>query len=629
MDNRIQELKNQIGTRAKTTISNGLGLVEVNKKYRCPNSFAHKNADRDPSMSWHEQALHFSCFGCGMKIDIYGYYRDHLNYIHNEIMNEFLSDNNVDRFEKERCSFKDKLKQVTALTDDCKKYVLSRGINEEIIKKHSLKTYNGDIAFPYFKYESIVGYKTRAPKKDPGKPKMRSIPGSKPYLYNFQNLNNVYEELVICEGEFDCMILDQCGFSNVVSVGAGANSLGSLIEQSKDFLNEYENLIIVSDNDEAGSKMDEKFTEVFGDKARLIDKKLYTTNDVNEEHHKNGAQAIIELIQSARFKVAGRRDLDIDKYKGLTNRTGKYIPTGIGTLDYAINDLAPGCVTVVVGRTNAGKSTFVRQVMANAIDNDNKVFAVLGEGDQEIFINELYTNVIGRNNHFYEEKRVNKRTYKEPKREVLEALQEWHKGKLVLFNKGESKLKTMEQLFDIISYEIKFKNHNLVVLDNLMSLLTITSSAEKNDAQGNFVQRCCDIAKLYNTHIMIVVHPNKEYKFSRDLTIENISGTMDIGNKADNVIAVIRKYEDENNNENDDNSQNTISHSGEIKLLKNRYFSELPTVKTFFEKETNLLLEIKETNVMRYNFKWKTNLKVTEHSLHEQFAQKMFEQEAI
>ena len=614
----IREIKERYGNKAESIIASGLNMTKKVNKYRCPNSMAHKHNDKDPSMSWHEQGNQFYCFACNMKIDIYSYYREHLNYSHREIIAELLGVEENKKFESERKSFQERIKEVTELNQDCKKYIISRGINEETILKHSVKSYKGDIAFPYYKYESIVGYKTRKPIKNPTKPKMRSIPGSKPYLYNFQNLDNNFEELIICEGEFDCMIIDQCGFNNVVSVGAGANSLSSLMEQAKEFLDQYQNLIIVSDNDESGSNMDETFVQMFGDKARLIDKKLYSMNDVNEEYFKKGKDGIVELIQSARFKVQGRRDLDMEGYKGLSKKVGKYISTGISKVDYALNDLAPGCVTVVVGRTNAGKTTFVRQVIANAIDKQNKVFAILGEGDQEIFINELYKCVIGREESLYANVKVNKRTYKEPKKPVIQALQEWHKGKLVLFNKGESKLKSVEELFNIISYEIKFKNHNLIVLDNLMSLLTIAHSSEKNDAQGNFIQRCCDIAKLYNTHIIVVVHPNKEYQSKSEISIENISGTMDIGNKADNVIAVVRNYPD---NKTDDDEEVEQS-SGSIKVLKNRYFSELPKVNTHFEEKTGLLLGIEQDgNAKAYNFNWEKYLKVAKEELHLDFVQ--------
>lgn len=597
--NQIQEIKEKYGQQAESIISSGLNLKKSGKKYHCPNVYAHKNGDRDPSMSWDSNALQFYCFGCGMKIDIYGYYKDHLNYTHQEIIKELLGEDTHDntQLKKNRDIFIKETKKVTAITKDCIDYIKLRGITEETIKDFNLGTYNGYIAFPYYKFETVIGYKIRLPMKNPSKPKMKNITGSKPYLYNVQNVEPG-TELIICEGEFDSMIIHQCGYKNVVSVGAGANSLKNIIEQAKEFLNQFDVLIIVSDNDDAGQNMDKFFLEEFQDKAKLIDKKLYTQKDINEEFIKHGKDKIIELIESARFKIEGRRDLDKKPYRGLKAKTGKYIPTGLNSIDYGLNDLAPGCTTLVTGRSNGGKSTLVKQIIANAIDRDNKVYLMSGEGIPEIFLNELYSCVIGRNEGFYDLIKINKRFRKEPKAEVLEKLKQWHRGKLVLFNKGDSKLKTIEQLTNMLEYEIKINRYDLVVIDNLMSILSVQAS-EKYEQQADFMQRLCDISKSYSTHIILVLHPNKTYRKGENMDFEQISGSSDLYNKADNIITVIREYDEE---------KIDSGISGKIKVLKNRYFADLPSIDTYFDKDTGLLLERDaEGTILAYNFNWDNN----------------------
>ncbi len=594
--NQIQEIKEKFGQSAENIIASGLNLKKYGKKYHCPNIYAHKNADRDPSMSWDSKALQFYCFGCNMKIDIYGYYKDHLNYTHQEIVRELLGEASYDntQIKKSRDNFISESKKVTLINQECIDYIKLRGITEETINKFQLGTYKGYIAFPYYKYETVIGYKIRLPKKDPGKPKMKSITGSKPYLYNIQNVE-VGAELIICEGEFDSMIISQCGFGNVVSVGAGANSLDSIIEQAKDYLHKFEALIIVSDNDEAGRNMDEFFIKNFDFKAKLIDKKLYTQKDINEEYVKNGKEKIIELIESARFKIEGRRDVDKQPYKGLSAKTGNYIPTGLNTIDYGLNDLAPGCVTLITGRANGGKSTLVKQIIANAIDKENKVYLVSGEGDLEIFLNELYSCVIGRDENYYKLVKINKRYKKEPKKEMLEKLKKWHSKKLVLFNKGDSKLKTIEQFTGMLEYEIKISKYDLIIIDNLMSILSVQAS-EKYEQQADFMQRLCDLSKMYNTHIILVLHPNKTYKKGENMDFEQISGTSDLYNKADNVISIMREY---------DKDKINAGVNGKIAVLKNRYFTDLPSIDIYFDKQTGLLLERNDDGtVLTYNFNW-------------------------
>jgi len=604
----IQQIKDKFGQTAEQIIAAGLNMESKGKKYRCPNSYAHRHGDRTPSMSWDSKALQFHCFGCGMNIDIYGYYREHLNYTHAEVVRELLdkADYRLTSMQKNRDAFQNELKNITPITEECIKYIKLRGITEETINKFSLKSYKGLIAFPYYRYETLVGYKTRKPMKNPGTPKMLSVTGSKPYLFNVQNIEFA-DELIICEGEFDCMIIDQCGYSNVVSVGAGANSMTSLLEQASEVFEMFKSLIIVSDNDEAGTNMDKIFLEKYKDKVKLIDKNLYKHKDINEEFVRCGQAKVVEIIESARFKIEGRRDLDKNPYKGLESRIGNYIPTGINTIDNAINDLAPGAVTLLTGRSNGGKTTFTKQIIANAIEKGNKVFVISGEGDQEIFINELYQCVIGRNKEYYNSIKINKRYHKEPKPEIMTALQKWHKDRLVIFSKGESKLKSMDELFNMVDYEIKINRHNLVIIDNLMSVLSVQAS-EKYEAQADFLQRCINLAQAYSCHIILVLHPNKTYQKGSDMDMEQISGSMDLGNKADNVIVVIREY---------DESKIAEGVNGRISVIKNRYYPDLPTVEVHFEKETGLLLEIDEQTreLIAYNFTWDKQSKKEWHEI--------------
>jgi len=286
------------------------------------------------------------------------------------------------------------------------------------------------------------------------------------------------------------------------------------------------------------------------------------------------------------------RNVDIIPYQGLSRVKGRYIPTGIDTIDYALNDLAPARVTLVVGRANSGKTVLIKQVVANAITFNNKVLLINGENDPESWLNELYQCVIGRNNELYTNKKLNKRWHKEPKPEVLDRLKKWHEGKLSMYSSMDNDLKSMEDLFTLMELEINLNKHNLVIIDNLMSIL-IAKSSEKYEAQADFMQKCCDIAKRTNTHIVLVLHPNKQYQVGQEMVFENISGTLDLPNKADNIIAVIREYDEE---------KIASGINGQIMVLKNRYYGDLPKVITSFELETGLLLENGSMGIIEYDF---------------------------
>ena len=584
--NDIQEIKEKVGQVAEEIIARQLHLQKNGGKYRCPDRISHRHGDRNPSMSWDPKLLQFKCFGCGRLLDIYTLYREYLNYSHAEIVREFLNKDYEDTsMVKNRAKLNDSAKQLTSLDEKQLQYLTTRKLNDVTIKAFKLQSYQGAIAFPYYKNEVLIGCKTRKPQEHTEGSKYLSLTGSKPGLFNYDSIDTE-KSLIICEGEIDCMIIYQAGFQNVVSVGAGANSLTDLIEQNREILNSLESLIIFSDNDEAGDRMDEAFLNAFPDKIMLIDKSIITKKDANEEYLVGGADAIKKIIESAQEKIEGFFNPDTDdlSLKEVFSR-GKFIPTGLPSIDQALNDLAPGCVTLIAGRSNGGKSTFINQVIANAIEGKNKVLLISGEDDKRILVNKIYQAVIGRDSSLYNYTLINKRTFKEPKPDTLKKLKVWHKDKLHLFMKGEASLKTTEQLFTLISRKIKIDKYNLVIIDNLMSVLSVKSAADKYEAQADFVQRCCDIAKIYHTNICIVLHPNKTFRKGEQMDFEQISGSSDISNKADNIIAIIREY---------DEGKKADGIDGYAEILKNRYSSELIKIPLHFDIETGLLLEFNE-----------------------------------
>ena len=544
-------------------------------------------------MSWDPKAFQFYCFTCREKIDLYSYYQNKgLNYT--EMLHEHdLLDELDHEVRDERVELDIKTQ---TLNDFQIKYLEKRGIMQDTASYFKVSSIDGNILIPYYNaMGEITGGKIKNFKANG--PKYTSVKGSNFGLFNKCNLVTD-EPLIITEGEFDCMILYQVGFNNVSSIGTGANSLDKLFRMEEKFLEMFKSIIVIADNDSSGQNMEKFFVKKLGLRVKLTDKNLFNDlKDLNDVFLKYGETQIKAIVKSASSKIEGLRNLDIEPYEGIQQHEGKFIPTGLSSIDYAINDLGPGILTLVTGRSNGGKSTLVNQIVASAINNGHKSLLVAGEGLQELLINNLYKAVIGRNEKFYNYKKVNKRYFKEPTPEVLKALQKWHYGKLTIFNKGDSKLKTTDDLMDLVESEIKINPPDLLVVDNLMSILSVEQVAEKYESQADFTQRLSDIAKAYKIHIILVLHPNKSVTKGSSMDFEQISGSSDLYNKADVILAVKRNYDDEKLSQGKD---------GEVSILKNRYYSDLVAVDTYYDKDTGLLLEIDpSTNgVLFYKFNW-------------------------
>lgn len=578
----IDNLIMKYGSSAKDIILQGLNIEKKGtNSYRCPNIHSHKNGDNNPSMGWVEDKFYFNCMGCGHTINIYTYFTRYLNYTFNDVMMEEGIEGLLEtrqKFKNNVDSEKGKLKQNQI------EYLAKRGLKPETIKFFKLADMSGAIGMPYYKNGQLIGVKKRMLE---GKIKNLNVTGSKPFLYNCDNVD-ITEPLIITEGEIDAMIVWQSGFSNVVSVGCGANAVKSLLEQSRDFLNKFPSLVLFTDNDEYGYNMDKVFLEEFSGRVATVDKRLYEgLKDANDIYLKYGELQIKKIIQSGTVSFDGEWDLDNDPYTGLDAGDTKFIATGLETIDYAINTIQSKAVTLITGRSNSGKSTFVNQILVSAIDNGFKAYLVAGEGEKTKIANKFYTSIIGYNEDYYDVKRFGVRDVKEPKQDVLRAIQEWHKNKFKMFVKSLSEYKNEEQLFQMLEYKIRSERYDIIILDNLMSLLTVNRAEDKNESQAKFIEKCHHLAKSTNCAIVVVLHPNKTYRKGEQMDFEQISGTSDIPNKADVILNVIRV--DKENSENGETAK--------IQVAKNRDFPELPTVPCFFNIATSFYQEIDaETN---------------------------------
>lgn len=594
----IDDLVNKFGSSAEQIIAEGLNLERKGNMYRCPNPYGHRNGDKNPSMSWVKDKNYLYCHACGENISIYTYYKNYLNFTFSEIMAE----NGIKNIEDHRKMFVENWKRdQKELTQDARDFIYRRGITDETIEHFKFQNYGGNIAIPYYKNNQLVSVKVRyLNPKDPKK-KAVSVTGSKPYLFNVDNID-FDKPLIITEGEWDCAIVHQVGYRNVVSVGSGAVSLSTLFEQSEELFAKFMEIILLSDNDKSGEMMDIKFIEQLEEKVATVDKSLYKgMKDINDVFLKFGASQVKRIIESGRRKFDGEWDLEAQPYEPMEIGTYKFIPTGIESVDKAINDIRTGTVTLITGRSNAGKSTFVNQVVANAIEYGFKTYMVVGEGDRKVVLNKLYMSLIGYDHNYYDLKSFNKRQVKEPKPEALTAIQKWHEGKLKLYVKALGKYKSTEKLFEMIRYKVQSEKYDLVVLDNLMSLLKVERANEKNELQAQFIEQCHNLAQAFNCAVIVVLHPNKTYTKGTEMDFEQIAGSSDISNKADNILNVIRVA---------DEKKIAERITAQIQVAKNRDWSDLPTVDCGFDINTNMFCEMVNGKLKNKTIKgWQKYLK--------------------
>src|SRR5438128_7684703 len=109
------------------------------------------------------------------------------------------------------------------MPDRIREYLTGRGIASFIIDKYLLGWSGWRITIPIYARGGDVSFFKLA--KDPqdtsDRPKMIATPGSTAELYGWEHLEAAVDRVVVCEGEFDRLVLESQGFPAVTST-AGA-----------------------------------------------------------------------------------------------------------------------------------------------------------------------------------------------------------------------------------------------------------------------------------------------------------------------------------------------------------------------------------------------------------------------
>ncbi len=227
------------------------------------------------------------------------------------------------------------------------------------------------------------------------------------------------------------------------------------------------------------------------------------------------------------------------------------IQTGFAPLDAVTSGgLNFGTLTVLTGSPGSGKSTFLNQILANALSLGFNSFLYSGELTAQMALDWFYKTVA---NPIHLSFGVNNfgKTIKVTDEGVLQ-INKWLKNKLFLFSKNAQADET--NISTIIEFLAVKKNVKLFVLDNLMTIEC--RGTDKYEKQINVIKSLKNLAKNYNIVIILVAHSNKNSIQHREPHVFDISGASEIANLSDYILTATR--------DNDRDNETTIL------LLKNR-----------------------------------------------------------
>lgn len=211
----------------------------------------------------------------------------------------------------------------------------------------------------------------------------------------------------------------------------------------------------------------------------------------------------------------------------------EYIRTGINELDKQLHGLEKGKLSVISGLRASAKSTILSEIMLNVLDDGHSVVAYSGELSDKSFMNWMLLQAAGSG---YIEQSVKFESSFYVPDDIKARIADWMGERFQLYN--NKKRLSLEEMTRAIEDEALQAQADLIIVDNLMAL----DVGEKNrrneyEAQTKFMWDLKRMAEVTNAHVLLVAHPRKAMGFLR---LEDISGTANIGNIADNVFIIHR-----------------------------------------------------------------------------------------
>lgn len=549
LKNIVDDIKKYIDAeQVKNKIALDLGLKFKNNKCLC-----FKHSESNPSMSYDFKKKKFKCFSCAASYDIFNHYQEYYNKSFLEatksIINDFNLNIDIIINESDR-----KPKKTPTKHENYNKNILTycekRNISKDTIDYVRVKENNNCVVFEYRnELGEHLANKYRKTKKSEG-PKMWFEKGTNVNtLFNMDKIN-ISDPLLITEGEFDCLSAIESGFKNAVSIPSGVNGTNEWITSNWTFIEQFEEIIIWFDNDEAGIKgAREVFNRLPNSSVKIV--RCEVANDINELLHKYGKLAVLKQIEKASTPVL-EGVATLDMIEDFDVHEAETLKTGIEYIDDKLVGMVFGSLNVLSGRNGSGKSTILNQIyIAEAIAQGYKTFLFSGEligGNVKYWLLQTLAN----EEEFAEYTAKDGHKYKKVTIQAKEKIVNDMKDRFFLYDSDDYRIEAIIEKMTILA---KRYGVRVFVIDNLM---TIESSLkDKYEAETDVVKKLKNFAKKYNALVHLVAHPRKS--MNDEIEKDDVAGSANITNLADYVTTISRAKDD------------VVEYDAILKILKNRH----------------------------------------------------------
>lgn len=481
-------------------------------------------------------------------------------------------------------------------TEKAYEYLSKRGIGKATAEKYKITTRKDNdktLVFPFYdENKELVYIKYRKTDFQKGKDKCKEWceKDTKPILFGMGQCED-FETLVITEGQLDSLTLSHCSIKNAVSVPSGCNNF-TWIKLCWDWLIKFKEIIVFGDNEKGKITLVDEIEKRLPVKIKVVRNEDYLgEKDANDIFNKFGKQAILDCIARAERRTV-KNVKDLSEVRKVDLSSQKRVKTNIKELDRVIGGLFYGQLIILSGKCGEGKSTFMSQLMCEALEQNESIFVYSGELSDYHFKSWIDLQLAGKENIVASENEYYEMVYRIPDN-ISKKINKWYRGRAYIYDNNclSQSSDEFEGLINTIETVIRQYGVKVICIDNLMTAMeTITEQNNLFLAQSNFVGKLKNIANKYNVIVILVAHPKKSN--NTGFSNETISGSSDITNKAD-IVMCYQRAENE-------------MYDSEISITKNRLTGKKAEgknkIQLCFSPETKRISSISDTKTKHYSW---------------------------
>jgi len=433
-------------------------------------------------------------------------------------------------------------------------YLKGRGLSEKTIKRFNLGFTGKNISIPIVGGGELYTIRYRTDPRVKEMARYITETGGENALFNSDCLAKKPKEALLCEGEFDAMMLVQHGFENTVSTTGGASFFP---KSYKDHFEGIDTIYIVYDNDSAGNDGAKKVAEELGYARckRILLPKVGDKTDVTDFFIRDGGtkKDFLELKKSAKTMRSSEEEEVVhiseflDPLKEQIKGEIGGVSTGYPTIDEEIGGLRPGRLIVLSGLSSVGKTSLAVCISLQLAKRKTPIFFFSLEmppvdiAKKMLMIEQKVTNEdfdkASKDEKVFDEivKKMEIFDKKEEEGVEVETMPiQVYKGS------GVAEYKKLEECFRIAVEE---KGCRLIIIDHLHYFAGSTSNVTAETAQ--VVRNIKSLAVDFNVTVILLAHLNrggaerkKKAMYIPSMTdLKNSSG---IEQDADQVLFVCR-----------------------------------------------------------------------------------------